>query len=108
MTRTRGNVGALGRVLVVALSMIAGACGGSSGNKVDAGAGADAPPMIDGGGTIDAGSTAPLGHRGIGNVAGGVTATSANFKLVGTSQRGGGTAASPSFTFHSGVVGATQ
>jgi hypothetical protein len=42
------------------------------------------------------------------NVAGGVKASSPNFRLITTTSPGGGSPESPSFTIRSGVVGATQ
>jgi hypothetical protein len=60
------------------------------------------PPTVEDSGVV------ANGHTGTSTVAGGVKASSPNYKLVGTTAPSGGTPSSPSFQLRSGVVGATQ
>ena len=93
------------RMLVAAVGFTM-ACGGGGSAPTDA-ARPDAGQLPDGGDVPDGGETATVtGHAG--NVAGGVTARSPNYKLIGTMGKGDGTASSPSFKHRGGVVGGTQ
>lgn len=103
-------------VLGFALGAGALACGGGDGGGAidarpmggDAANGADAGPTPDGGNGSDAGMTQSGGHTGSGNVAGGVKASSPNYRLIGTTRSGDGTAKSPAYQMRGGVIGATQ
>lgn len=94
------------------VAALVAACGGSGAKTIDAAPTPDSAVHPDGGGAdggmADAGQPPTKGRSAGGIVAGGVTASSPNFRLVGTLNSGNGTASSPSFKVHSGVIGATQ
>jgi hypothetical protein len=77
----------------------------------DASSGADASTGIDAGSDAamdpDAGGTAATEVRS-GSVAGGVKASSAHYKIVGTVSEGGASAASGSFQVRTGVAAESQ
>jgi hypothetical protein len=105
-------------VLVAALAVaaaIAAGCGPGSHASDDAGPTPefdarprpDAGPTPDGGIDIDA-SVGASAHGRAGSVAGGVKASSAHYKLVGTASEGGVAPSSPSFQLRKGVHAESQ
>ena len=89
-------------VIVAVAAAFSAGCGGEDPSA------ADASPAPDAMVVPDAGNPVARGHGGSGNVAGGVKARSANFKLVGTMGKGDGTASSSNFKHRGGVLGGTQ
>lgn len=101
-------------VAVAVVALTAAGCAKGTGDLDDGGVGDDAGLAIDGGGAADAGSVQPDagvaagGNPATGSVAGGVKAQSANYKLVGTMNKGESNASSTGYKYRGGVIGATQ